>query len=185
MERSEQESLRQIADGDLVELEIFCRRHTTKMCNFAYRLLWNWADAEEAAQETLFRVFKLALDGQFDEEPGTFMATMYRIARNLCMDRMSERGSGTGDEKGPVGGRLSATERENLPGEPERGERAREVDDALAKLSPNHRAALLLKDYGGLRYAEIARVLDCSMNQVKMLVCHARRQMADVVRDGE
>ena len=164
MERNEEETLRRVADGDVVELEILCRRHATKLCNFAYRLLWNWADAEEVVQKTMFRVFKLALDGQFDEEPGAFMATMYGIARGLCVDKMSER----------------------RPSKPDTGTKpAGKVDDALAKLNSDLRSPLLLKDYNGLDYSEIARVLDCSTKHVKMLVYRGRRQMADVVRDGD
>lgn len=163
MERNEEETLRRVADGDIVELEILCRRHATKLCNFAYRLLWNWPDAEEAAQETMFRLFKLALDGQFENEPGTFMAAMYGTARNLCADRMNER-------------RPRESGAETQPTE--------KIDEALAKLNPGHRSALMLKDYTGLDYSEIARVLDCSTNQVKMLVYQARRQMTDVVQDG-
>ncbi len=163
MERSEEETLRRVADGDLVELEILCRRHATKLCNFAYRLLWDWADVEEAAQETMFRVFKLALDGHFDDDPDIFLSTMYTIAVNLCMERVSGR-------------RRSDSAAEAQPAE--------RVDEALAGLTANHRAALLLKNYNGLDYSEIARALNCSTNQVKMLVYQARRQMADVVRDS-
>jgi RNA polymerase sigma-70 factor (ECF subfamily) len=163
MERSEEETLRRVADGDLVELEILCRRHTTKLCNFAYRFLWDWSDAEEAVQEIMFRVFKLALDGHFVEDPTVFLSTTYTIAVNLCSEKMSERRGGEGAAE---------------------AQPAEEVDEALARLTTNHRSALLLKDYGGLNYSEIGRALNRSTDQVKALVYQARRQVADGVGDG-
>jgi len=176
----EEEALRKVADGDLVEFGIMCRRHATKLCNFAYRLLWSWSDAEEVAQETFFRIFKLALDGRFDEEPGAFYTAMYGIARSLCVDRGRERQEtvtsderdGTAGDEGPPADRPSCAVQDRF---------GQQIDEAFARLNPNHRAALLLADYIGLRYAEIAHVLNRSLIQVRMLVHNARKEVTNLV----
>jgi len=181
MERSDEETLRKVVKGDLTEFDILCRRHATKLSNFAYRLLWNWKDAEETTQEALFRVLKSALNEKLDIERGEFPAIMYRTVLHLRADTLRDRNrtarpdelpNRSDDEREPSQTVSSAAENHSQD----------ELDDSLARLNKNDRATLLLRDYIGVNYADIARVLDCPPSQVKTMVHRGRTEIAAVAR---
>ena len=56
------------------------------------------------------------------------------------------------------------------------------VQDAVAKLSPKHRAVIVLKDLEDLQYGEIAEILQCSIGTVMSRLFHARRNLQTLLR---
>jgi hypothetical protein len=54
--------------------------------------------------------------------------------------------------------------------------------DAVAKLSPKHRAVIVLKDLDDLQYSEIAETLECSIGTVMSQLFHARRKLRILLR---
>jgi RNA polymerase sigma-70 factor (ECF subfamily) len=63
----------------------------------------------------------------------------------------------------------------------ERGELRQRIDAALAKLSPEHRTALVLHEFEELEYKEIANRMDCSIGTVMSRLFYARRRMASLL----
>ena len=59
-----------------------------------------------------------------------------------------------------------------------------EVWDALAKLADAHREIVFLKDYQGHSYAEIAEILGIPIGTVMSRLHHARKKLAEAVREG-
>jgi RNA polymerase sigma-70 factor (ECF subfamily) len=61
-----------------------------------------------------------------------------------------------------------------------------QIQQALAVLPEDHRSALLLREFGGLSYAEVAAALGASHEQVKVWIFRARKKLAEVLdRDGQ
>ena len=112
--------------------------------------------------------------------PQAEAAWLYAIARNVCRERWRSshrRGAApsarTVDELADV---LAAPERED--------DELFDLDSALERLAERQREALLLREWRGLSYAEIARRLDVSEAAVETLLFRARRALAEQLEQG-
>ena len=63
------------------------------------------------------------------------------------------------------------------------GELRAKIEAALAKLSADHREAVLLKDVQGLSYKEIAEVMGCSLGTVMSRLFYARQKLQTLLKD--
>ncbi len=139
------------------------------------RLVHSREDAEDLAQDALVRVFRLWRDGGLRKE-GSPRALVFGAAHNLAVDLLRRRAR-------PVPGDAMAPAPSASSGDPLLQQ---EIGKALEQLPENHRRALLLREYGGLRYAEIARVMTASEGAVKVWIHRARRRLAELLdRDGQ
>lgn len=130
-------------------------------------------EAEDAVQNTFIRVVRALEAGA---EPEFESAWLYRIAANVCLSRRAltgRRAQWQADE-----------ELEQLPlAAPEADpDTRRALIDAVASLPKNQRDAILLREWQGLTYAEIADSLDTSVPAVETLLVRARRQVASLLR---
>jgi RNA polymerase sigma-70 factor (ECF subfamily) len=141
-------------------------------------------DAQEAAQETLLRVYKQLHHLKDDEQ---LAGWIMRIARNVCLDHIRARSCrptwtswGQADEDG---GSLPAE-----LAEPEvillRRHETAYVHHVISSLPQLHQVAILLRDFDELSHAEIADVLDMTPSQVKALVHRARRNFRRSWKSG-
>ena len=65
----------------------------------------------------------------------------------------------------------------------ERNEVRARIDAAIAQLSPEHRAVILMKETEDMQYHEIAEALDCSIGTVMSRLCYARKKLKNALRD--
>ncbi len=63
------------------------------------------------------------------------------------------------------------------------------VREAITRLSPEQREAIVLQHYEGLSYDEISKVLDCSLDKVKVLIFRAKEklrvELAFILKEGQ
>lgn len=150
-------------------------RYQERVHRVCRRMLGKPEDAQEAAQETFLRVYTAL--GKFN---GRYQlgAWITRIATNVCLDQIRAR------SRRPV----EATPIEDLEldflasgadSDPEtmsvRRAEGRRVRKVLLGLPPLHRAAIVLRDFEGLSYAEVAVALGMTECQVKALIHRARK----------
>jgi RNA polymerase sigma-70 factor (ECF subfamily) len=57
------------------------------------------------------------------------------------------------------------------------------IDEAIAKLSPEHRAAIVMREIDGLEYAEIAAAMECSLGTVMSRLFYARKKLQTLLKD--
>jgi RNA polymerase sigma-70 factor, ECF subfamily len=57
------------------------------------------------------------------------------------------------------------------------------IDEAIAKLSPEHRAVIVMKEIEDLQYNEIAQILNCSLGTVMSRLFYARKKLQILLRD--
>jgi RNA polymerase sigma-70 factor (ECF subfamily) len=139
----------------------------------AYRLTGNVPDAEDLTQEVFVRVFR-SLPSY---TPGTFEGWLHRITTNLFLDmarrKQRIRFEGLGED---AAGRLSGDEPT-----PAQAFDARHLDgdvqDALAALAPEYRAAVVLCDIEGLSYEEVAATLGVKLGTVRSRIHRGRAQL--------
>lgn len=142
--------------------------HHGRILAFCLQRLRNREEAEDAAQQTFLKAFG-AMRGGF--RPTVERAWLYRIAENVCADRGRANGRRVRHEATDGAAILEMT--------PARDSQAIEgLDEALAELTPAQRQALLLREWQGLSYREIASELELSQSAVETLLFRARRSLA-------
>ena len=57
------------------------------------------------------------------------------------------------------------------------------IDEAIGKLSPEHRAVIVMKEIQDLQYGEIAEILNCSLGTVMSRLFYARKKLQILLRD--
>lgn len=147
------------------------RLHADRVYRLAYRLSGNRADAEDLTQETFVRVFRSLAN----YTPGTFEGWLHRITTNLFLDMVRRRQRIRFEY-------LADDAAERLPagrgGEPEhafgQNNMDPEIEQALAALPPDFRAAVVLCDLEGLSYEEIAATLDVKVGTVRSRIHRGR-----------
>jgi RNA polymerase sigma-70 factor (ECF subfamily) len=130
------------------------------------------ADAEDLAQETFIHAYQ-HLDG-FRAE-ARFSSWLYRIAVNQCLNWQKRR-----QRLDQLHKEWGAQDRE--PSGDDSG-RSQQVQEALLKLPPKQRAAVILTAYDGLTHAEAAAALGCSETTVSWRLFAARGKLKRLLKD--
>lgn len=167
--------------GDMRAFEELVARHRDKVYSRALSMLRNEDDAVDISQEAWVKGWQRLK--QFQGE-SSFLTWMTRIVINLCLDQLRkqkrqraesveelEEESGGVERQMPV---LTVNPSEGL----ERGELRKKIDEALKKLTYEHRTVLILHEFEELEYKEIAKRMECSIGTVMSRLFYARRRMA-------
>lgn len=156
--------------GDLHAFEELVHGNVPRVYRIALRMLGNPEEAEDATQETFLSAWRALETFRGDS---AFTTWLYRIVVNHCLRLLHRR-----PPIGPLPDDIPAPQ----PGPHqlvERDERLAALRAAVARLSPEQRAAFVLRHLEGCSYDEIARALDISLNAVKSRLHRARHQILD------
>jgi RNA polymerase sigma-70 factor (ECF subfamily) len=144
--------------------------HGPELYRFALRSLGDRGLAEEAVQETFVRAWQAA--NRFDDALGSLRTWLFAIVRNVVIDLSRARA---------VRPALAAGSRTNdtivLDDDVERVLVAWQVEEALQKLSDEHRAALVEVHYKSRPYHEVAHELGVPVGTIKSRVYYALKAM--------
>jgi RNA polymerase sigma-70 factor, ECF subfamily len=186
MPSTDEELVARSMGGDLDSFNQLVLRWERPIYALAYRVIGREEDARDVCQETFLRAFR-ALKGFKGQ--AKFSSWLYRIALNLCRDWI-RRERRQPIAQAPEGVDLIELAAESTPSESvedlvARREIGRAVARAMADLPDEQRTAIILKEYHGLTFQEIADLLDCPLSTVKTRLYQGltvlRRQLA---RDG-
>jgi RNA polymerase sigma-70 factor (ECF subfamily) len=168
--------------GDTAALAELMRRHQAAAWRYAWRIFRDHHLAEDMTQELFVKLFRNAARYQ---PRGHFTTYFYRVLANLCFDLLRKRkrrrkvNSVHLDPLDSEGTELEPRAAEVEPGAPLDHLDAREaVQACLEGLPVRVRQALELREFEGLRYRDIAEVLDLSLNEVKVLLHRGRKLLA-------
>mgnify|MGYP001946250639 FL=1 len=157
------------AAADMPTWSELVAQHGDRVYRLAFRLCGNAHDAEDITQEAFIRVFR-SLDRY---KPGTFEGWMHRIVTNLFLD-MARRRARIRFEALP-------DDAERVPGRARSPEQVLSdesfdpvLQTALANLSPEFRAAVVLSDIEDLSYEDVGRVLGIKMGTVRSRIHRGR-----------
>lgn len=172
MNDSDHELVARCLAGDSNATEEFVRRFQRMLFSLCYRMLGNYEDAEDAAQESLVRAVR-GLSGWDTERP--LRPWLLAIAGNRCRTALAKRA------KQPM-----ATDFAREPEQAETGTDrvawGEEIDLALSELKPEYRECFLLFHQQELSCREVGEVMDCPEGTIKTWLHRARKQMADFLR---
>lgn len=172
--------------GDMRAFEELVARHRDKIYARAYSMMRNEEEAIDLSQEAWVKAWQRLK--QFQGE-SSFVTWMTRIVINLCLDQLrrhkrqrAESIEAMDEESGGVERQMpvvTVNPTERL----ERAELRQRIDQALSQLSYAHRTAIVLHEFEGMEYKEIARTMECSIGTVMSRLFYARRKMAVLLSD--
>jgi RNA polymerase sigma-70 factor (ECF subfamily) len=176
---AEQEAdlLQQALAGDVEAFGQLVLTYQQPIFNLTYRMLGDPNEAEDAAQEAFIRAYSNLT--QYDVHR-SFKTWLFSIASNHCIDRLRKRRLTwlSIDEPLPPHPSLVSSE----PG-PEQSyveqEKSEFIQDLLKELSPDYRAAVILRYWYDMSYAEIADALKTTESAIKSRLFRARQSLAE------
>lgn len=160
------------AGGDTSAFGILAERHRHLMYAVCRRITCDDHDAVDALQEALIDAWRRI--GSF-EGRAAVSTWLFRIAANAAIDEVRRRAQRQGQAS------LTAVERAGTYDVESSAVARSTVDWALARLPPQFRAAVLLREYYDLSYQEIAEALDIPIDTVKSRISRGRRALADLL----
>lgn len=176
-------------NGDRTAMCELISRYERKTYNLAYRLMGNHADASDAAQEALVRVYTRIHNFRGDS---AFSTWLFRVVTNTCLDELRRRGRlrhASLDTPLPTDeGTLSrhAPLEEDTPTErAERQEVQAAVQRAIARLPEDYRLVVVMRDLHDYSYHEIAAILGTSLGTIKSRLHRARHALRLILKATE
>jgi RNA polymerase sigma-70 factor (ECF subfamily) len=182
MSTSDEELVARSMGGDVESFNQLVLRWERPIYALAYRVIGREEDARDVVQETFLRAFRSI--GGFKGQ-AKFSSWLYRIALNLCRDWIRKQRR-TPVFQAPEGVDVIEMAAEQGPTESiedlvGRNLQSRAVAAAMNALSDDQRTAIILKEYQGLTFQEIADLLGCPLSTVKTRLYQAlivlRREM--------
>ena len=169
MERTDEELVARATAGDVDSFNQLVSRWERTIYALAYRTLGREEDARDVVQEAFLRAYR-GLRGFKGE--AKFSSWLYRITLNLCRDwiRRERRAPVVQPPEGKDAVDIAdaqASPSESVEDLVARREMSRAVARAMADLPEEQRTAILLKEYHGLTFQEIADQLNCPLSTVK------------------
>jgi len=152
------------------ELSSLYERHARRILGFCLRRLPSREEAEDAVQQTFLNAYRGLQRGT---TPRSETAWLFKIAENVCRERRRaawrrRRVETVHDPEGIARAAAPESDHDELAG----------LADALSELAPNQQRAILLREWQGLSYREIAAELGVTQAAVETLLFRARRTLA-------
>ncbi|HIE27510.1 TPA: sigma-70 family RNA polymerase sigma factor [Candidatus Poribacteria bacterium] len=173
--------------GDVSAFEQLMHKHQKSVINTIYRFIGNRAEAEELAQEVFLKVYNSA---QKYKPKAKFSTWLYKIVTNLCLNELRRRRLETvplddlAEEIPPLskgGKRGDFIDAGQIPPDIalEKNELVALIKKAVESLPEKQRMALILREYDGLSYKEIAEVMGCSVASVQSRLQRAKATLKE------
>jgi RNA polymerase sigma-70 factor (ECF subfamily) len=170
------ELLRRHVDGDPDAFAELFRAHADRLWSVAYRLLHDAEDAADAVQEAMLSAHRRAAGFRGESTVRTWL---HRITVNAALDRLRRKAARPATVPMPT----SPDGAEHEPADPRdehaEGELRLDISDALARLPPPLRAAVVLVDLEGMPVAQVAEALGVPVGTVKSRAARGRARLAE------
>ena len=174
--------------GDTAAFDELVTRYRSRAFSMIYNMVRNEQDAWDIAQDGFVKAWKsiARFRGQ-----SSFYTWLYRILMNVSIDSLRrkqiEGGTEFDDAIGlhHIAAGAATTPRVELAPAVRLGDkeiRAR-IDEAIARLTPDHRAVIVMREIDGLDYQEIADALGCSIGTVMSRLFYSRKKLQTMLKD--
>ena len=186
---SELDLVKQCQTGNTEAFDQLVTRYRTRVFAMIYNMVHNEQDAWDLAQDSFVKAWKSI--GRFRGR-SSFYTWIYRIVMNVTIDWLRKKQvKGAGAEfndaiqlKEVEPASRTLPKADPLPHERmEQSEIRARIDNAIAQLSPEHRAVILMKEIEEMQYHEIAEALGCSIGTVMSRLFYARKKLQNLLKD--
>ncbi len=179
--------------GDQDAFRTIFERYRRRAYALALGVVHNPDAALDVVQDAFLRAFR-HIDS-FEGNASVY-TWLYRIVMNAAIDHTRKQGRARtvdyddavahmeSEAPADVAALVPQLVRGNPAKEMARREIREKIDEALAKLSPTHRAVLILREVDGLSYEEMAEVMKCSKGTIMSRLFHARKNMQKMLLES-
>ena len=153
------------------EIDDLYRAHVAEVYRYAFAVLGNHADAEDVTQTTFLNAYRALEQGVKPRKPSSWLLT---IASNAIKQRFRQ------EQARPR--QVELDERiahAGVADEDDDGPSVGELLTALSKIPPQQRQAIVLREFEGRSYSEIAEILGVTTSALETLLFRARRSLAE------
>ena len=190
MQPGDEVLMQRIKEGDMGAFDLLVRRWEHQLLNLIYKIIGDFETSKDVRQEVLLRVYKGAKRYRSDSQLGTWL---YRIAINCSITELRKLKrrrtlpltmlhQDTNGEQQPL---------ENVLADPnpqpdeiiQQEEAARYIWDALRRLPDEQRIVIILRHYEGLKFRQIASILDCPLGTVKSRMRHGLEKLRMILKN--
>ena len=151
------------------EIDDLYRAHVAEVYRYAFAVLGNHADAEDVTQTTFLNAYRALEQGVKPRKPSNWLLT---IASNAIKQRFRQEQARPRQVE--LDDRIPHAEPQD-----EDGPSVGELLTALSKIPPQQRQAIVLREFEGRSYVEIAEILGVTTSALETLLFRARRSLAD------
>jgi len=184
--------VRRCMDGDSGAWAELVRTHHRRVYGLCYRFTGNAADAEDLTQDVFLKIYSNL--ASFDMGRGSLQVWITTMTRNLLVDNFrrtrNQRATDSLDQGWDATDELKPIDRLTSAGPSPhemaaKKELARMVQGALARVSPELREAVILRDLQDMDYKEIAQVLSIPEGTVKSRISRGRAELARLLERNQ
>ena len=181
-EKTDWALIAEIKEGADAAFDALMERYKRPILNFVYRMVGSAVEAEDIALEVFVKTYHAIRKPGFRQTTKEFSSWLFHVARNAALDSLRKR-----------------TRRAEVALDPEtllavspalpagREVEAREIGEriaaAVAELPEDQRTALILAEYHGLSYTEIARIMHGSPKSVESRLYRAKQSLRGRLTD--
>jgi RNA polymerase sigma-70 factor, ECF subfamily len=186
---SELDLVKQCQAGNTEAFDQLVTRYRTRVFAMIYNMVHNEQDAWDLAQESFLKAWRSI---RRFRGRSSFYTWIYRIVMNVTIDWLRKKqvkGAGAEFDDAIALKEIDPASRTVPKADPlphqriERREIRARIDKAIAQLSPEHRAVILMKETEDMQYHEIAEALGCSIGTVMSRLFYARKKLQNLLRD--
>lgn len=172
-------------NGDTTSFGELVRRYQDRLFNTVYRLVDNADDAQDVVQDTFINAYQ-SLDSFKGDS--LFFTWLYRIAVNTAISFKRKRRAMVRIDSGgsnPLIEPLDPSEMTRPGHAMEQVEQEQKIQQALGRLSAEHRAVLVMKDMEGQKYEDMADLLGVPIGTIRSRLHRARLELREVLEQME
>ncbi len=162
-----------VSQGELDKLGLLFERYYRRLFAFFYRLTGKTEQSEDMVQMVFERILKYRHTFKGD---GQFVTWIFHLARNIYADEY-KKSKKLGEKEDLIHWEEKLTDYQETDSLFQKKEEMQLLESALQKLSPDKREILILSKYEELKYSEIAQILDCTEENVKVKVHRAMKEL--------
>lgn len=164
-------------EGDEFAFVGLYNRFKNPVFAFCLKMLGDRAQAEDVMQETFLRVYE---NRERLMKTSSFKSWLFTIARNQCLNTIRKSGRTVAMYPSAKNSLISPdTPISNM----EKSEQVEYVTGLLARLKPDYREVIILREYQNLSYQEIAAATRSSLSAVKSRLFKARRKLEEMMQE--
>lgn len=163
----------EVKKGNKELFNIILDRYYKSILNYSYRLIGNKELAEDATQEIFSRMYFAANKYQ---PTAPFRIFLYTIAYRESLKLLKKR-----KNYSLIENFYNIASKDNPSTDLEKKYISLLLRQAILKLSPKYRVAIILREYNGLSYEEISQVLKCSLPNTKNYILRAKSKLKEIL----